>query len=320
MKRCQNCGTKNADSAKQCNFCDTAFPEISTAEKEKKHFNHNEAKEKKNAKKRIFAISAICALLLCGIACVLIFVFSTQQPSKAETLYDVISKAVREEMTYVGTLEGEEKVNFTIAVKENEILFSFDSGEYETALFSKDGLVLKKGEQIIPADKSTGIYRLYTDYLILTSTEKNLFSAGTADFKEAVLPQIQQHITPNFHTFFHEDAFSEALCAIFATLKDEEHLRTYTNISFPQDVNNGEITFDLKSYDLQNFVLSQLKQSFKSSAEYDEINQRLKDAKSNVKSDFKAKGTLKTKEGSVETFSAEIKYNGQKYKLSIETA
>ena len=47
MKKCPNCGTKNADSAQQCNFCDTKLAEEIKAETKSADYVHDEKTEKK---------------------------------------------------------------------------------------------------------------------------------------------------------------------------------------------------------------------------------------------------------------------------------
>ena len=47
MKKCPNCGTKNADSALQCNFCDTKLDEEIKTESKSADYVHDEKTEKK---------------------------------------------------------------------------------------------------------------------------------------------------------------------------------------------------------------------------------------------------------------------------------
>ena len=102
MKECQNCKTKNADSAKHCNFCDALLPETTKEEKNEKVFIHNEKAEIQKAKKRMWIFAIIGVLIFSAISGVLAFIFANVKASKSEILYNVVDRAIKEEKTYSG--------------------------------------------------------------------------------------------------------------------------------------------------------------------------------------------------------------------------
>ena len=160
-------------------------------------------------------------------------------------------------------------------------------------------------------------YNLYIAYLLLTSTEKSPLELKTKDIETSILPIVKDKMTNNFDNTFIKDNFVSGISSALMTLENDVHLKDYLGITLPDDVNNAEIPFDIASYNLQNHVLSQFKKSFKNQTDYDTINQLLKDSKSKVKDDYKAKGTIKTENGKLKSASAKITYGGESYQLNI---
>ncbi len=320
MKKCPNCGTKNADSSKQCNFCHTNFPdEPISAPKKEADYVHNEAIEKKKAKSRktIIAISSI--LVVAALIGILAVVFSGDETTRSQELASMISSVLKTENTFSGTIKGEGiDISFEATIKKDYAIFMISGCEFDSILFSKDKAVIKNnGEEEKTITEDMEEYKLYVAYLLLTASEKSPLELKTNDIKNDILPIAKEHIITDFNNTFIEDNFISGISSALMTFENEVYLKDYCGVTLPDDVKNAEISFDIASYNLQNHILSQFKKSFKNVNNYDIINQELKQNKQNVKDNYSAKGSVVTKDGKFDSASANIVYKGKSYTLNI---
>ncbi len=324
MKKCPNCGTKNADSSKQCNFCHENLLDeqpITTPKKEADYI-HNEAAEKKKAKTRktIIAISSI--LVVAALVGILAVVFSGDKTTKSQELVSMMDSVLKTENTFSGTIKGDDvDISFVATVKPDNIIISLNGYKNDFIYLSKEGMILKtdrvEDRRETTVTKDMEEYNLYIAYLLLTSSEKSPLELKTKDIETSILPIVKDKMIDNFDNTFIKDNFVSGISSALMTLENEVYLKDYLGITLPDDVKNAEIPFDIASYNLQNHVLSQFKKSFKNQTEYETINQLLKDSKSNVKDDYKAKGTIITENGKLKSASAKITYGGESYQLNI---
>jgi hypothetical protein len=324
MKKCPNCGTKNSDSAKQCNFCHENLQDEQpiTTPKKGTEYVHNEAAEKKKAKKRKIILALVSIIVVAALVGLLITVFSGSEESKSKALSSIISKSFTESNEFSGTIKGENlDISFSATVTPDSITVIMNGGKYDSLYISKDGMILKidkeneKSELTVTPDMEE--YNLYVSYLLLTASDKNPLTLDTKDIKKHILPIVKEHMISNFDQIFIEDNFAGSISSALMTFENDIYLRDYMGITLPDDVENAKIDFNIASYDLQNHMLSQFKKAYKNSSDYDTVNQTLKDAKSKVKKKYGANGSFNTENGELKSVSTDIIYKGVSYKLNI---
>ncbi len=325
MKKCPNCGTKNSDSAKQCNFCDTHFPEAEPKDRKEAEYVHNSEAEKKKAKSRRILISVVIAFVVLALVGLLFVVFSssdkmTANEETAEILMNAFSPSDDGEVKEInGTISGKNyNSTFKVEISKDKTVVSI--GENSSLTFSDKGLLIKKDgiESYATADSEE--YKLYIAYLTLKNiaeSDKNVLKYETEDIKKVFLPIIKDNLLKNFETAFIEENFISAISSVLMTFESTPDLQTYFGITLPEDVKNAEIPFDVSAYSFQNHVLSQFKKAYKNVADYDTVNQILKDAKNDVKNSYGSKGSFKTENGKLISASANIMYDGYAYTLSL---
>ncbi len=327
MKKCQNCGTKNDDFAKQCNFCEALLPETKVNEIKKSNYVHNETAEKKKAKNSKIIAGVVISLVVCNLALLLTLVFSGNGESKNSKLVGMITDSVKSDSQLSGTLKGASiDIAFTASFKEDHVIVSLSGCEYDSMFISKDAMILERDREndrkTLEVTKDMELYKLQTAYATLknaSESEKNVLDFDTSDIKNTFLPPIKNALGDDFDKTFIEENFVSAIGSVLMILDNDPDLEAFMGIKLKGDVENAEIPFDFSSYNLQNEALSKLKKSFKNQSDYDKINQTLKDAKSTVKSFYKANGSITTENGKIKSASAEIVYEGVKFQLTVET-
>ncbi len=323
MKKCPNCGTKNADSAKHCNFCDTHFSESETVIKKETTYIHDSQTERKKAQKRKLIITFVSVLVVSALVSLLIVVFSNHGESNSQKLASLLTKSITQENTFSGTLKGANvDISFKANVTKESITVLLNGGKYDSLIISKEGMVLEtdreSGRSSLKVTPDMEEYKLYVAYLLLTASEKNPLTLETNDIKNHILPIVKEHIIKDFDNIFIEDNFISGISSALMTFENQVYLKDYLGITLPDDVENAKFDFNVMSYNLQNHILSQFKKSSKNSADYEKINQELKKAKSKVKDNYGAKGYFTTESEKLKSASADIIYNGSSYKLQIE--
>jgi hypothetical protein len=325
MKICPNCGTKNSDSARQCNFCDTHFPETEAKTKKEAEYVHDHETEKKKAKTSKLIIALVAILVIAALAGILAVVFSDDKTSKSEELAGMLIDAFTENGSFTGTLKGKNAdISFSGSITSDGVTVLFTGGKYDSLFISKNGMVLEtdreteKNTTEVTSDMEA--YKLYVAYLTLLNVKnsvKNILKYDTNNIKSSLIPVIKEHLVENFDDKFIEDNFISGIASALMTFENDNHLSSLCGIKLSGDVGNSEISFNVASYDLQNHMLSQFKKAYKNSADYDEINQLLKDSKSHVKNSYGASGTIKTENGKLKSSSTNLMYNGYSYTLNL---
>ena len=325
MKICPNCGTKNSDSAKQCNFCDTHFPEAEVKAKKESEYVHDHATEKKKAKTSKLIIALVVVLVIAALAGILAVVFSGDETSKSEELAGMLIDAFTEDGNFVGTLKGKNAdISFSGNITSDGITVLFTGGKYDALFISKNGMVFetdreteKNTTEVTPDMEAYKLYVAYLTVLNAKTSEKNILQYDTNNIKSLLLPIIKEHLVENLDDTFIEDNFTSGIASTLMTFENDNYLSSFCGMKLSGDVGNSEISFNVSSYDLQNHILSQFKKAYKNSADYDEINQLLKDAKSYVKNSYGASGTIKTENGKLKSASTNLMYNGYSYTLNL---
>lgn len=322
MKICPNCGTKNSDSAKHCNFCDTHFTEPESQAVKETNYVHDVKAEKKKSKNRKILVILAVILVIAALGGILAVTFSGSKVSKSTELASIIASAFTEENTFSGTLKGNGKeISFSATVTKDSIIVLIVGGEYDGIIISKDGMVLEtdreSGRFEVAVTKDMEEYKLYTAYLLLTSASPSPLSLQTNEIKNNVLPIVKDHVISNFDETFIEDNFISSISSVLMIPENDNYLNSLFGTSLPEDVKNCTIDFNVSSYDLQNQVLSQFKKAYKNSADYDEINQALKEAKSTVKKSYKANGSFIVENGKLKSAQSELIYKGASYTLNV---
>ncbi len=319
MKQCQNCGTKNADSSKQCNFCNATLSEKEACLPKENNYVHDEKTEKKKVKRKKMWFVIIGVLILSALVCIFIAVFSAEKTVKGEEIYSAVTSAFSDGNKFSGTLKGKgTDISFEGTISGKTITVTLSGGDYSSVIFSEEGMILTKDGNETKADKSMDCYKLYTAYLLLTSTDKSPFEFKTDDIKGNILPIVKEQIFTEFDEKFIEDNFTGAIAKTVSFFENDTNLETYLNISFPEDVKNGEFSFNISTYDLQNELLKQFKNAFINSADYDKVNQDLKDSKSDINKKYGAEGSFTVEDGMLKTANCDLKYDGVSYNLSFQ--
>lgn len=323
MKICPNCGTKNSDSAKHCNFCDATFPQAESPQKRETNYTHDSQTEKKKANKRKFLIALSAILVFCALLGILKIVFSGDKTSKSEELVTILSNAITEEGKFSGSLKTDSaEIIFEATVTKNSITVLMNGGKYDSMFISKEGMVLEIHRQdernTINVTPDMEEYKLYVAYLLATAVDFPPLAVKTEDIENKILPIVKDHIITDFDKKFIKDNFTSGISSLFLTLENDNRLDKLFGMKLPSDVKNSEIAFNISSYDLQNHVLGQFKKSYINAEDYDEINDVLKGAKSKVNKNYKADGTLTTENGKLKSAKANIVYSGRAYTLNID--
>ena len=314
MKKCPNCGTKNADSALQCNFCDTKLDEEIKTESKSADYVHDEKTEKKRRLTGRILLVVVIVFIAVVSFCVGAILFADNAPTKAEEIYSVVSETFETNRKFSGSFSGNGTAcTFNGEIKNSVITITLSGGKYETITFSKDGLMCN-GALV---DKSNELYNLYTSYLLITSTDKSLSEMKAEDIKNNILPIIKSNILSDFDERFNESTFVSSIHSLLAYFNNDDNVKSYFAPVFPDDIKNGETSFDIASYDLQNQVLKEFKNAFKSGEEYDSINTALKEAKSHVNKAYKMNGSFVTENGVVKSANLKMVNEGKSYFLSI---
>ncbi len=314
MKKCPNCGTKNADSAQQCNFCDTKLSEEIKAETKSADYVHDEKTEKKRRLTGRILLVVVIAFIAVVAFCVGAILSSDNAPTKAEELYSVVSETFETNRKFSGSFSGDGTAcTFSGEIKDSVITISVSGGKYETITISKDGL--KCNGALV--DESNELYDLYTSYLLITSTDKSLFELKAEDIKNSLLPIIKSNLLQDFDNRFDETIFISSVHSLLSYFNNDDNVKSYFSPVFPEDVKNGETSFDIASYDLQNQVLKEFKNAFKDKGEYDSINTVLKEAKSHVNKAYKMNGSFVTENGVIKSANLKMVNDGKSYSLSI---
>ena len=324
MKKCPNCGTKNSDSAKHCNFCNTHFPEAEQTIKKETNYVHNSEAEKRKAKNRKIIVFVVIALVISVLSVLLSVVFSSDKTTPNEEMAGMLIDAFTPSddgtaKKISGTISGKNyNQAFEVEIFKDKTVLNL--GEDAVLTFSDNGLLIKNGTSESYATADSNEYKLYIAYLTLnniSSSNKNVLKYETEDIKNVFLPVVKNNLLKNFNETFIEENFISAISSVLMTFESTPELKTYFGITLPDDVNNAEISFDVSSYSFQNHTLSQFKKTYINSADYEAVNQILKDAKNDVKNSYGAKGSFKTENGKLVSASADIMYNGYAYNLSL---